>query len=111
MDQSENQNQSAGSDQQQGQEGTSPIDNIGEVFEGVRNAVSRFQQDQTPENFASIVTALGGFGLGGLDLWKQAADYTRKHPLQVAVGAGVLFFALRGLSGARPMRQLSASVH
>ena len=68
-----------------------------QLTQDLKSAVARFQDDQTPENFAGIVTALTGFGLTGADLWKKVADYAKVHPVPVALGAGVLFYAIKGL--------------
>ena len=63
----------------------------------LKGAISRFQDDQTPENLAGIVTAMNSFGLTGTDLWRRAADYTRRHPVQVAGLVSLLFFAYKGM--------------
>lgn len=77
------------------------LESFDRLSRDLRQAVHRFQEEQTPESFAGIVTALGGFGLSGAQLWRQAARYAQAHPLRVAVYAGVVFFAMRGLMHAR----------
>lgn len=76
----------------------------------LKSAARGFQEDPTPENFARIITALRAFGVSGGDLWRRAAAYTRAHPVQMALLAGVLFYAVKGLLGDRP-RRLAAELH
>ena len=73
------------------------IENFAELSQRLKDSVDRFQGDQTPENFAAIITSLAGFGLSGADLWQQAAAYAKRNPLRVAALAGLAFFALKGL--------------
>ena len=75
------------------------IDNFAELMGELRTAVTAFQDEATPENFAVIVTSLRGFGLSGADVWQQAATYAKKNPLRVAAIAGLAFYALKGLLG------------
>ncbi|MBX3020891.1 MAG: hypothetical protein KF799_04380 [Bdellovibrionales bacterium] len=77
---------------------TAAGEGFNQLAEALRGALAKFNEEQTPENFATIISALSAFGLSGVDLWKKAADYTRRHPLQVAALAGLAFFAARGLS-------------
>ena len=83
------------------------IENFAPLLQELRSAVDTFQQDATPENFATIVTSLQQFGLSGADVWQQAAAYAKRNPLRVAVVAGLAFYALKGLvaqgSGARKL--------
>lgn len=64
----------------------------------LKMTVSRFQEDPTPENFAHIITSLRAFGVSGKELWDQALSYTRQYPMRVALFAGILFYALKGIS-------------
>ena len=73
------------------------IDNFAELMQGLKASVDRFQAEQTPENFAGIVSSLAGLGLSGADVWQQAAAYAKRNPLRVAALAGLAFFALKGL--------------
>ena len=83
------------------------IDNFAEMMGDLKTAVSHFQDESTPQNFAHIVTALQGFGLSGADVWQQAAAYAKKNPLRVAALAGLAFYALKGLmSQAESTRKL-----
>lgn len=70
----------------------------------LKSAVTKFQEDQSPENFAGIVTALSAFGISGADLWSKAAAYAKVHPVRIALGAGVLFYAMKGLLGESKVR-------
>ncbi len=63
----------------------------------LQSAVSTFREDQTPENFARIVTSLTRFGISGADIWKKFASYTKQHPMRMALSAGLVFFAVKGL--------------
>jgi hypothetical protein len=74
---------------------------VSRMIDDVKNAMERFQTDSSPENFAQIVTALGAIGLSTVKVWDEAAAYTKKHPLIVAFGAGVMFFAFKGLFQSR----------
>lgn len=76
-----------------------PLEAIESLIGELRQTVSRFQEEQSPETFAAIVTSLGGFGLSTTDMWKQAQKFTVENPLRTAIYAGVVFFALRGLVG------------
>lgn len=71
------------------------------LVDGLKRALSDFQTEQTPENFAVIVTALSEFGISGADIWRRAADYSKRYPLRSAVVAGLAFFAFKGLLGHR----------
>jgi hypothetical protein len=86
-------------------------ENFQNLLDEVRDCVHRFQDDQSPENFAGIVTALSGFGLSGADLWKKAAAYAKANPVRVGIYAGILFFALKGLTGQTGQGKLSSRVH
>lgn len=73
------------------------IDNFTELMQNLKQTVERFQNEQTPENFAGIVTSLAGFGLSGAELWQQAAGYAKRNPLRVAAIVGLAFYAFKGL--------------
>ena len=77
----------------------------------LKASVSRFQEDTSPENFAGIVSVLSRFGISGADLWSQVARYSKEHPLRVALGATVVFFAAKGLIKDLPNRVSSPTVH
>ena len=85
---------------------------IGEDIEHLAHelklCLNRFQQDPTPENFAPIVSSLRGFGLSGKDLWREALSYTRRYPLRVAIFAGIVFYALKGISETAKPKALAA---
>jgi hypothetical protein len=76
-------------------------DGAGQTFEqlldSLKNAVSEFQNESSPEKFAKIVTVLSAFGISGADIWNKTTDFTKKHPIQAALGAGLIFFAFKGL--------------
>lgn len=76
-----------------------PLEAIENLIGELRDTVTRFQDEQSPEAFAAIVTALGGFGMSSTEVWKKAQKFTVENPLRTAVYAGVVFFALRGLLG------------
>jgi hypothetical protein len=79
---------------------------------GLKKALAKFQEDQTPENFAVIVTALSEFGISGADLWHQVAAYSKRHPLRMALFAGLAFFAYKGLAPIAAQRRMQAeTVH
>lgn len=71
----------------------------------LKSAVTKFQDDQSPENFAGIVSALSAFGISGADLWHKVAAYAKVHPVRVALSAGVLFYAVKGLLGDSRIRE------
>lgn len=83
------------------------LDNFADLMGDLKKSVDRFQNEQTPENFAVIISSLAGFGLSGADLWQQAATYAKRNPLRVAAIAGLAFFALKGvLSQGQAARKL-----
>lgn len=86
-------------------------ENFESLSRQLRAAVERFQGEQTPENFAGIITALRGYGVSATEVWQTTADYTRRHPVRVAVFAGILFFALKGISDPGRPRQASLTYH
>lgn len=69
-----------------------------QLMNGLKNAVNEFQEDASPEKFAKIITVLGAFGISGADVWNKASQFLKKHPVQSAAAAGLIFFALRGLA-------------
>jgi hypothetical protein len=75
------------------------------LTETLKAAVAKFQDDQSPENFAGIVSALTAFGISGADLWQKVAAYAKVHPVRVAFGAGVLFYAMKGILGESRARE------
>jgi hypothetical protein len=74
------------------------IENFAALIGDLRTAVDQFQGEQTPENFAVIISQLRQFGLSGADVWQQAASYARRNPLRVAMMAGLAFYAFKGLA-------------
>lgn len=79
------------------------------LMDGLKDAVTRFQDQSTPESFAQIITALGAFGLSGAEIFRDVTDYTKKHPVRVAFAVGLTFFALKGLLG--QSEKLEGSLH
>lgn len=67
------------------------------LMDNLRDCVLQFQRDMTPENFARLISALGAMGFSGANLMRGTTDYVRRHPVRVALGAGLIFFALKGL--------------
>lgn len=78
--------------------GQDAFEGFSQMADALRDAVTKFQEEQSPENFAPIITALSAFGLSSVEMWKTAAEYTRRHPIQVAALAGLAFFAVKGLT-------------
>jgi len=79
------------------------------LTDGLKTALRKFQDDQTPENFAVIVSALSEFGISGADVWHQVATYSKRHPIRVGLFAGLVFFALKGLAPVVKVRRLQSS--
>lgn len=77
----------------------------------LKDAVKRFQDDQTPESFAGIVSSLSSFGLSATDIWQRVADYGRRYPLRVAGVAALIFFAMKGVNTMRPGANHEPTVH
>ncbi len=94
-------------DDNQQQDNQSPIHDFERITQDLRSALSRFQEDKTPESFAVIVSSLSTFGLTGFGAWKQVADYARSHPMRVAFGASLLYLAFKGMT--REHARLSGS--
>lgn len=67
------------------------------LMDGLKESVNEFQKHMTPENFARIVSALGAMGYSGATLMRFGAKFVRRHPVQVALGAALIFYALKGL--------------
>jgi hypothetical protein len=80
------------------------------MLDDLKTTVSRFQDDTTPENFAAIVSTLSTFGISGAQVWGQVADYSKRHPLRVAIGAAIMFFAVKGIVREVPKHQ-EAMIH
>ena len=90
----------------------SPIHDFEALTADLKKALQKFQADQSPENFAVIVTALSEFGISGADLWHQVSAYAKRHPLRMATFAGLVFFALKGIGAQAAARRLaSTTVH
>src|SRR5262249_53437658 len=68
-----------------------------QLMEELKSAVTDFQNDSTPEKFGAIITALGAFGITAAELGGTLTYYAKKHPVWTALGAGVVFYALKGL--------------
>lgn len=100
-------------DQQKPVEQNSQPDQRQHDFESLvttlKDAVTKFQEDTSPQNFAEIVTALSDFGISGADIWQQVASYTKRHPIRVAMIAGLAFFAMKGLRTPTKDRNFEAS--
>ena len=89
-----------------------PKNTFSQLMDGIKNSVNEFQENMTPENFARIITALGAMGFSGANIMRGTADYVRRHPVQVALGAGLIFYALKGLLGdERQLSQRESSYH
>lgn len=79
------------------------------LMDGLKDSVNEFQSHMTPENFARIISALGAMGFSGATLMRGTAEYVRRHPIQVALGVGLAFYALKGLLLADEARSLQTS--
>lgn len=76
-----------------------PKHKLEELLNGISSAVHEFNSDATPENFAKIVNSIAACGISGAKVWKDANTYVKDHPVRVAFGVGLIFFALKGLLG------------
>jgi hypothetical protein len=74
------------------------------LMDGVSDAVTEFQNNMTPENFTRVITAFGEMGQSGAKFVRGTTDYIRRHPVRVALGASLFYFALKGLLQSEPRR-------
>lgn len=84
-----------------------PIHDFEALTADLNKALQKFQDEQSPENFAVIVTALSEFGISGADLWHQVSAYAKRNPMRVAMFVGLVFFALKGIGSQAAARRLS----
>ncbi|MGE3681130.1 MAG: hypothetical protein AB7G93_05330 [Bdellovibrionales bacterium] len=77
------------------------IENLERLTTDLKDMLKVFQKDPTPENFAHVVSALQAFGFSGVQLWRDAAEYTRRHPVRMGLLVGLILFAIKGMTGTR----------
>jgi hypothetical protein len=84
---------------------------LGRLINNLKQSSAEFQREATPENFARMVSAVGAFGTAFNETRNQIVSYSKKHPLSVALGASLIFFALRGLIGTRGLSGRDMTYH